>query len=263
MIWKSRRPGAVTLLAMGMATSPALAGADETGKDEWSFNLVPYVWAAGAEGSLSHRALPRGVEAGLGFRDIFERLDVGGMLAFEARRGRTGILLDALYVSLSDEGRLPVIGLPVDAGARTFTGLAAIQHRAVDQGRGSLDLLAGVRLWSVESRLSWNLPAGAPLPPGIPATYSGKESATWADAMAGAKASVRLSSGFSLNAMAMFGGGGSGFSSDAMLSLGVAVTPGTSLLAGYRHLNTSYRSDSGYSFDTSLHGPAIGVGLRF
>lgn len=251
-----RGAGLLAILFSLPLAAPAAA------EDGWHFNVMPYVWAAGMDGSLSHPGLPKDLVVDAKFRDVLSNLDIGAMLAFEGHNGRVGFLLDGMYVKLSREAVAPIVGLPVSLGATTFTGLAAGQYRIAEDSIGSFDLLAGVRYWSVESRFSYEAPTGAPLPPGIPPAYSASEKDSWADAMVGAKMVVYLSPRISLNAHGMMGAGGSSLTSDALLAVGIGLGQSSSLLIGYRHIQADY-SKNNFRFDVSLHGPAVGLGVRF
>ena len=250
------RIGCVAGLVLGLLSTPAAA------EEGWQFNLAPYLWGAGIDGRVAHAALPNDVSVDMPFSDIWKNLDIGAMVAFEARKGRTGLLLDGLYVKTSNDATIPQLGLPVSLGATTFTGLVAGQYRVVDDGVGSLDLLAGVRYWSVDARIGYDLPSVVPLPPGVPHVYDHSEGAQWVDGMAGAKAVVHLSPRITVNAHGMLGAGGSRFSSDALLAFGFGLGPSMSLLVGYRHLDTDYR-DGAFRLATRLHGPAAGMSIRF
>ncbi len=253
---------AVGLMFAGLAVPSQAAG------DGWEFNVVPYVWAAGSTSKVQHPAFPTTVESETSFKDILENLDFGAMAAFEARRGRWGILLDGLFVKVSEDAEvgIPQLGgarLPVDLSVRTFTGLAGVTYRVVDDSIGSLDLVAGPRYWSLQSTISAAFPPGTPLPPGVPTSYDRSETVDWVDAMAGAKAVVHIAPRVTLNAHAMFGGGGSRFSSDSLGALGFGIGKQVSLLAGYRHLSAGIRRSNGLEVDTRMHGPILGLGVRF
>jgi hypothetical protein len=259
------------VLTSGALAFPAMAqdGAgpsDRASRSSWEFNLIPYVWTAGASGRLGHRGLPVEVDVDASFSDIFRRLDVGAMVAFEGRRGKWGFVADFLTISLSDdEARLPLVGLPLGVRTNTTTLLGGAQYRVVDHEAVSLDLTAGLRVWSVSTRFDFAIPDPIPLPPelGIPRTYSARERAAWLDAMAGVKTSIALAPNIHLNGAAMIGGGSSKFSSDLYGSLGIHLSRQTSLLLGYRHFTTDFESDGGFTVDLGLRGPLIGLGIRF
>ncbi|MFN3591930.1 MAG: hypothetical protein ACK4TG_07055, partial [Thermaurantiacus sp.] len=206
---------AIPALFAGLIIS-APAKADSAG---WEFNVVPYLWTAGVDGRLSHRNFPLEIEASASFGDILKRLDIGGMVAFEGRRGRWGFVGDAFTVGLSDDSaRIPVLGVPIGLKANTTSLMGGAQFRVVDDEAVSLDLLAGVRFWSMSTRFDVSVPEAIPLPPGIQRTYSARERAQWPDVMVGAKASMALAPTVHLNGMAMIGGGGASLSSDLYAS---------------------------------------------
>lgn len=252
----------------GLALLAAPAGTAFAADQGWQFNAVPYLWMAGSTTRLQHPGFPVDVEADASFGEILENLDFGAMLAFEGRKGRWGFVLDGLFVKLSEDASvgIPQLGgarLPVGLSVRTFTGLAALSYRAVDDPVGSLDLVVGPRYWSLRSGITASFAPGTPLPPGVPASYDRAETVDWVDAMAGAKAVVRIAPGITLNAHAMFGGGGSRFSSDSMGAVGFGLGSQVSLLAGYRLLSAGVRRSNGLEVDTRMHGPIVGLGVRF
>ncbi|MBB4633964.1 hypothetical protein [Sphingosinicella soli] len=134
--------GAALLAACCGFAAPALAG---TKTDGWDVRLIPYVWTASVDGSVSHPALSAPIRAQASFGDVLKRLDIGGMVALEARKGRIGILAEALHISMSDTASMPVVGLPVALSTRTSGGLLAGEVRIVDTDALSLDALAGLR----------------------------------------------------------------------------------------------------------------------
>lgn len=255
-----------TLARLAMLALPAgtAAAADEG----WQFNAVPYLWMAGSTTAVQHPGFPIDVEAETSFGEILDNLDFGAMLALEGRKGRWGFALDGLFVKVSEDAEvgIPQLGgarLPVGLSVRTFTGMAAVSYRAVDDPVGSLDLVAGPRYWSLRSGISASFAPGTPLPPGVPTSYDRAETVDWVDAMAGAKAVVRIAPRVTLNAHAMFGGGGSRFSSDSLAAVGFGIGSQVSLLAGYRHLSAGVRRSNGLEVDTRMYGPIVGLGVRF
>jgi opacity protein-like surface antigen len=58
------------------------------------------------------------------------------------------------------------------------------------------------------------------------------------------------------------GGGGSKFTYQLFGGVGVNVGKRWALVGGYRDLNVNYDKD-GFLFDMSLHGPILGIGMKF
>jgi hypothetical protein len=87
--------------ALGAAFGEAPAQAAAAPRSGWSFDFTPYLWGAAMEGSVGAGALPT-INIDMSFSDILDHLDAGLMGAFEARKGRWGILLDAIYMKIED-----------------------------------------------------------------------------------------------------------------------------------------------------------------
>ena len=82
-------------ILVGLAwVAPATAHAQDTQDDAWTLRLTPYVWGSSTEGTFAHARLPVTLRTSKSFRDSLEELDAGAMGAFEARRGRHGLLLE-------------------------------------------------------------------------------------------------------------------------------------------------------------------------
>lgn len=240
----------------------------------WRFSLIPYLWATGIDGDINHPDLPVNVRARASFGDVLENLDLGGMATFEARKGRFGVLIDAIYAKSSGEGSLtslplvPVplpIGIPVEAEAENASVLGALQFRVAQKGESTLDLLAGARYWSVETELAYAIPPPLPLPPGapIPRQYDLSVSRDWVDAVAGVKGRFGIAPRLHGNAWLTYGGGGSDGVLDVMISLQYRLSRRASLFLGYRRLEIEYIGSRGFRYDVALHGPGAGLGLHF
>ncbi len=240
---------------------PALADTNDT---DWEVRLTPYVWTAGVEGSVTHPALSTPISAEASFGDVLDRLDIGGMAALEARKGRVGIIADALHIRMSDTAAMPLLGLPVDLSTRTTNALLAGAVRVVEADAGAIDALVGARYWSVSTRIGYTIPDAFPLPPDVPLprVYDGRKGAKWVDAMTGLKLRANLSQAVHATATGMFGFGGSDMVTDFALLVGIDISRRMNLTLGYRHIDVDY-SSNGFVFNAKIHGPLIGAGIRF
>lgn len=221
----------------------------------WTFAVEPYFWAAALDGTIGQFGLPD-VQVDATFDDILRNLKFGVMGLAEARNGNFGLFGDVMYVDLSANDNVEArrIDADVEVTSQTFTTLLAGEYRLIDAEGGSLDLLAGGRLWWVATDIdiSGDL------------NISGSDSATWVDPMVGLKGRVYLTPEFFVGAWGMVGGFGvsSDFAWDALGSIGYRISDSISLVAGYRALGVDYERND-FTFDVIEHGPILGAAFTF
>lgn len=244
-----RRPRrALTSAAFAAALLSGTAAAQQ---DAWQFRVTPYLWASGISGKLTHPGLPT-VKPSASFGDILESLDMGAMGRVEARRGRVGLVADFLHTRISDAAHVPGLGLNARFRTRTTTALVAGEYRVAENDQGYVDLLGGVRTWSLRSQVRVDALG-----------LSHGRGARWTDPTVGVRGLYRLNPRTYLTGWAMVGAAGSSeSSSDLLAGIGYALNDRTALLFAYRHLSIEYRKH-GFNFDAALHGPGIGLDYRF
>jgi hypothetical protein len=223
----------------------------------WSFAIAPYVWAAGISGDIAQFGLPE-VEIDSSFGDLLDHLDFAAMMVSEIRYGRVGLFSELVYVKISGSTGTPfgVLADSVSVDTESLAFTAAPEYRIVEAPRGSLDLMAGMRVWSVDTELSFS--------GGLLDGVSGSDGDTWVDPLVGAKGRFDLTSNFYLTGWAMIGG--FGVSSDLMWDglggLGYQFNDTFSAVLGYRGTGVDYEKD-GFEYDVIQHGPVIGGVFRF
>lgn len=131
------------LMLVGASALPVLAE-EKSGKAE--FDIVPYLWGAGLEGTVGIGRLPsQGVEAN--FSDIFSNLNFAAMGTFAVRKGDWGAIIDAIYIDLDDTvptSDEAVYGqAEVSLGEQMYSGL--VTYRIFDAGKTTIDLGWGGR----------------------------------------------------------------------------------------------------------------------
>lgn len=233
---------------------PPPAAAPSTG---WVVTGAPYLWAAGLEGSIGQFGLqPIAVDAS--FADIMKNFDIGLMGAAEARYGRLGIATDLQYIRVSTDADTPrgLLADSVEVTSTTFSLFGAGMYRLLETEKGSLDAMAGARLWAVKTVVD---PVGGPLD-----RFEFTESQTWVDPVVGLKGRYNLPADFYLTGWGMIGGFGAASQTtwDVMGALGYEVTDSVSLIAGYRALSVDY-SDGDFVFDVVEKGPLLGATIKF
>ena len=231
--------------------TPDFAGETAPTPSGWTFTVAPYLFAAGISGDVAQFGAPT-VHVNADFSDLFDHLKFGGMLATEARNGPFGIATDFIYVDVGENVTGPgPFGVTVGLTEKVFTGTALPEYRILQSSVGSLDAMAGVRVWNVTGDLKFS---GGP--------FGGRtfnEDQTWVDGMAGVKGRVNLAPGLYLTDWGMIGAGGARVDWDLLGAVGLDVTKSFSLLAGYRAIGVDYSHD-GFVFNAVEQGPGFGRG---
>lgn len=252
---------AVTAILCGGAhaadMSPLMTEQPQTTESEagWKFNVAPYFWMAGLSGDTSQFGLPT-VHMDADFGDVLSNLDFAFMAAVEARNGRFSVIGDVIYTKLSANGETPfgVLADDVDVTTSSFSGLLGLGYAVLDGPEGHLDVVGGVKVWSVDTTLSFN--------GGILGGIEREDSATWVDGIVGLRGKYSLTPEIYLTGWGLIGAGGADLDWDVALGLGYDFNDRISAIAGYRALGVDY-SDDGFLFDAVQQGPILGVSIRF
>jgi hypothetical protein len=254
-------------LAMTLAAVLLVAGAASTARAEdddptaWHASITPYVWATGIYGDVTVRG--RSAELDATFIDILKDADnlIGLQGHLEVTRGRWGVYGDLSYVKAKVEDAGPT-GL--DVTSRMWFIDFGAQYRILDTTTDrvpglTLDVYGGGRYSFLEVGLDTR---------GVPSLNRDVE---WIDPIVGGRLGVH----FSEHVFLLFVGdvGGFGVGSDFAWSItGLfgyrwqAVGLEWAVLAGYKALAQDYSTGSGtgrFRWDTTMHGPILGLNVRF
>ena len=236
------------MAAACLAAASPLAAQDAP----WQFAVTPYLWAAGIKGSTTTPASR--VTFNRDFGDIFKDFSgVPVMLGAEVRKGPVGVVFDLIWLRMSSEIETRNV-LFIDGKARlsTFQASATGLYRVIDQSAGTLDIGAGVRLWTVSSKAS--------LHAGLLPRVSAKLDKTFADPILAARFDFRLGGRWSLTAYGDVGG--FGISSDvtwqALGTLNYRAADWVDVRGGWRHLAVD-RDKVNFDFT----GPVLAASFRF
>lgn len=216
----------------------------------WETAAAIYLFAPSLEGSVGVGGVgPVDVDAS--FSDLLDYLDFAFMAVGEVRRDRFGIFGDILYTKLS--GGTDILGGLAGASLTTQMVIGTLmgEYRVVEQGKTSVDLMAGARIWGVSNDVTI-------------AALSGSDDEVWVDPMIGAKGRLQGASPWYLTGWAMIGGFGvsSDIDWDLFGGVGYEFSDCFSLVAGYRGVGVDY-SSGGFVFDVVQHGPIFGGVFRF
>ena len=221
----------------------------------WTFTIAPYFWAAGMSGQVSQFGLPV-VDVDASFSDILNNLDFAAMAIAEARNDRFSIFGDLIYVKLSTGGTTPrgILATTVDVKSSTFTGLIGAGYSVFQSNVGHLDVVAGVRFWSVDTDIGFT--------GGILNGVSASDGATWADGMVGVRGNYSITPEVYLTGWGLVGAGGADVDWDVAAAVGYKFNDRFSAVAGYRALGVNYE-DNGFLFDVVEQGPILGLVIHF
>jgi hypothetical protein len=224
----------------------------------WQFSVSPYLWMSGLNGELgvSEQVQPVGVD--LPFTKILGALKFALMGTFEARHDRFVATGDMLYINLRTSDDLDIREADfVDGELRSkiFMSTVAAGYRAVDQGRLSVDILAGARLMSMKTGLDLQGPQR---------TFSGSASETWIDPIVAVRFQAPLGPRWALQTYGDIGGFGVGshLSWQLQAMIDYELSRRWSLSGGWRHLDIDF-DNNGFVFDAALDGPIIRAVYRF
>ncbi|MGV6875723.1 hypothetical protein ACUSIJ_23925 [Pseudochelatococcus sp. B33] len=236
-----------------MAPSPATAQG-EVG--EWAFAISPYFWAAGLSGDVAQFGLPVTVHLSPDFSDILRNLDFAAMVIGEARRDRLSFLGDIMYSRVSVGRGTPrgIVAEGASVTSETFAGLLAVGYSLVLSEAGNFDLVAGARVWSVNTNIT--------LTGGEVGWVHASDDKTWVDGLVGIRGRYNITKDVYLTGWGLVGGGGAKVDWDVAAAIGYDFNEHLSAVAGYRALGVNYDS-RGFTFDVVQQGPIIGLIARF
>jgi hypothetical protein len=239
------------------------AQAESMSGDKWHFQITPYAWLAGQNGTVA--TLPGLPPADIDvdfYDDIWGNINLAGMLVAEGRRGQFGLFTDIVYTDIEMEEPTPLGIFYSAVNSRTKSWMVSVAglYRLAESQNRFLDVIAGVRYWSVDSELTLR---GPQIP--ILSERSVSNSEDWFDPMIGLKGMSALGNSkfFVGGAIAIGGFGvGSDFFWDALINLGYQWTEGFSTTLGYRYLDVDYENN-GYLYDVAQDGLTLGLSWRF
>lgn len=254
--WKHSGRRLATLVAIAglplVAVAQQLPLAEEGAIGGWAVQLTPYVWASGIGGNLRPFAGVGMVSMDKSFFDVMKDLDGAFFLSGYAYKNRLVLLGDISYSSSSRDGRL-LPGLTASGKFRQASATLAAGYRVVSSPDIQVDLLAGLRAWSVKGAVT--------LAGGLLHTSPEKR---FVDPVIGLRAHIPIAPRWSAIAYGDVGGFGAG--SRATHQVAATVNYQWSEQAfvslGYRMLTLDYRK-GGTRMDMTMAGPLLGATWRF
>jgi hypothetical protein len=254
---RCRRPDvfAATLALSIVATARAVAQEVNEG---WKVSITGYAWAPAYDNDVKDSATGQTSHSSASFTDWIGNLrSVPVIVKGEAQYDRVGVIGDLIYLPLSQSSTInrPILGpIKVKTDVTTTTATAAGFYRAYQTDQLNIDLLGGFRYVKLELGLDVNGPR---------AGFSSDPSASFTEAIVGARATQRLGTKTSVTGYGDYGGfGGSKTVWQLIGTLNYQWTPKATAFAGWRHFVIEV-DKSRLSSDVTMSGPLLGLTYRF
>lgn len=221
--------------------------------DSWHFSLTPYLWFAGAHGTVGVLGHTASVHASAG--DLLSHLDIGLMGAADARYKRFVMFGDMMWLRISDDKARPIGELgTVSADMRIgqFVWTSNFGYRVLDRQKIKTDANIGVRYWHLGQKLNLNGPTRTD-------TFNGSQN--WADIVIGGRVQVPIAEKWNINLIGDVGGWNATAKLDYQFAplLAYKLKPKWTLLAGYRYLFIDYRGSNSSVNNLISSGALMGV----
>ena len=243
------------ILTFALAGLGLHAGAQaQTPPDKWEFELTPYLWAAGMDGTMA--VGPKEASVSVGFQDLLKSLDFGFMGRFEARNDRWSLASDLVYTNLGKDAQLTDAGADVGAVVLDTKMLVVEGTAGYRLGRSPVEAVAGARIYSVKADVQADR---------VGELASG--SGGWVDPIVGLRLRKWVGGDKWLVALRGDVGGfgvGSDFAWALSAGLGYRLNRSLTLSAGYRAWNFDREGEREISkLDMTMGGFGLGMAIRF
>ena len=241
----------LALLAAAFVTLAVPRAAAQSGSNGWEFAIVPYLVAAGMDGSI----VVKGIEADVDvpFSDIIDNLDFAAMVHFDMRNERWVLISDLFYVDLEGSNDVALGTATVTVQQTLFEVAGGYRISPV------FTLLAGARWVDLENQIR---DTGEILDEDVSAGKS------WIDPFVGVHLMTPLSQRWWFGARGDVGGFGVGsdMAWQAYADVGVRASRVVSIILGYRAIDMDYEGGSGrdlFRYDMLVAGPQMAVAFSF
>ncbi len=235
----------------------ALIPAVTKDSSDWEHKVAIYGWLATFDGTLKY-SLPDG-DTQESDGGVVDELDGIFMAAYEVRKDKFSLLADVMYLGMSGgetiaedilRGKLAVaVAQEFDAWLISVYG----GYNIIDTGSATLDIIAGMRYFSLDVEASIDFPIIAPIPL--------SPSFEVYDALIGVKGSFDINENWYVPYLFDIGAGDTDLTWQAQASIGYRFDWGD-VLATYRYLHYE-KDDLRLVEDFDLYGPKVGVVFHF
>ena len=247
----------ISIFLLVFYTLPLSAQEEAVKEKNWNFIAAPYLLFPNMSGEITVKGLP--ADASASTEDIFNNLDLGGMLYFEANNGKWAIILDGYYVDLGAEGVTPLLSRKATINLKQLAVTVAGMYRLNSWAEVGI----GGRINSISSALT--IAPGEYVLPGSELSMD----ETWFDPLIVGRFMTRFNeSKWRLGIHAGFGGFGIGSTYAYQINpfAGYQFSKLFEVAVAYRWDAMKYEKGSGtdlFVYDVLLQGPSLGIVFHF
>jgi hypothetical protein len=231
------------------------APAAHAAEGEWEQTLIVYAMGAAIDGDATIGDLTVSVD--LGISDVFDALEMGGMLAYRADNGTWSFTADTTFMGLGATAETERGRVKGDIDLDQFTFMGTVGRR-LTPGLEALFTLSYIDL-------STDLKVTGPLE-----TRTASESASWVDPMLGLLYSAPFAEHWHFGLRGDVGGFGLGseFSYQVLANVRWQASDTFGVVAGYRLIGFDFEDGNKGSrnyerYDLTEQGPLLGLTISF
>jgi len=223
-----------------VAVAAAAPAGAQSQSNEWQFQIAPlYLWAMNIDGTMNIRDRVGG-DFEVDFKDAVDNLESAFTVHFEARKGRWGLLADAIYLNLAASQDINTPGGTADIEFKNLILEGGFGYEVTNQ----VWVIAGVRYFELDTEIGFELaPSLGP-------------SESWFDLYGGLMWRPKLGKRWTFSGRIDAGFGGSDLVWNAAALIDFRLGKWAAIFAGYKHLEYDYRNqNTGIKYDLGLSGP--------
>jgi opacity protein-like surface antigen len=244
------------LSVLFLAASTAVAG-------DWEHRLTPYLWMSAMDGSqtIGTPSGPLTADLDLSFSDIWDNLELGGMLRYRGQNERWVVMADSIYMDLEAKGGRQ--GALIDVDAKIKAKQLALEADLGYEVADRIVVYAGLRYNDLEQDIAVTTTGGP-----AAGTRTASAGDSWIDPVVGVATESPIGKRWSVGLLGDIGGFGIGsdFAWQLLGSVRYQASERISVVGVYRYIDMDYENGTGtelFGYDMALSGPALGVSFDF
>jgi len=254
------------LLILFLVLVAAIPGSPAAQEKGWEYAVTPCMWFLSLDGDVTVKGQKSDVD--MEFSDIWDELNIAGMVAFQARKGEWGFYGDVIYANLGKTTHVAGIRIDPDINLLLLTagGFYRMGTWDLSEVPGkkaptvTVDALFGARYTYLDIELDikgFHNPEGDKdwVDPLIGVRTLWSHSDRWTLALEGSIGGFGMGSDFTWHAHGLIG-----------YHFGLFADDDATVFGGYRALSQDYDDGHGndkFEWDVTLYGPIAGLRIAF